>query len=81
MRLLLSTLALLAAGPVLADPPRVVVDTPVTGSLVSQVMGDGGQVRILLPQGASVHHHQMRPSDAQGLQDAGMLVWTGPPVT
>ncbi|WP_371411660.1 zinc ABC transporter substrate-binding protein [Paracoccus sp. SY] len=77
----LSALGLLAAGPVLAEPPQVVVDTPVTASLVQQVMGDLGQVQVLLPKGASAHHHQMRPSDARGLQDAGLLVWTGPELT
>nr|WP_205049019.1 zinc ABC transporter substrate-binding protein [Paracoccus sp. SY] len=81
MRMTLSALGLLAAGPVLAEPPQVVVDTPVTASLVQQVMGDLGQVQVLLPKGASAHHHQMRPSDARGLQDAGLLVWTGPELT
>ncbi|WP_207102222.1 zinc ABC transporter substrate-binding protein [Paracoccus shandongensis] len=80
MRILLSTLALLAT-PAWAEPPQVVADTPVTASLVGQVMGDGAPVQVLLPQGASAHHHQMRPSDARGLQDAGLLVWTGPELT
>ena len=81
MRIILSTLGLLAAAPALADPLQVVVDMPVTGSLVQQVMGEGAQVQVLLPQGASAHHHQMRPSDAHGLQNAGLLVWTGPELT
>lgn len=81
MRMMLSALALMAAGPVLAEPPRIVVDTPITASLVGQVAGDLAPVRVLLPQGASAHHHQMRPSDARGLQDAGLLVWTGPELT
>lgn len=81
MRMMLTALALLTAAPVLAEPPRVVVDTPVSGSLVQQVMGEGAEVTVLLPQGASAHHHQMRPSDAQGLQDAELLVWTGPELT
>lgn len=81
MRSMLSILAVMAAAPALAQAPHVVVDTPVTASLVLQVMGDGAQVTVLLPQGASVHHHQMRPSDAQGLQDADLLVWTGPELT
>ncbi|MFC3167869.1 zinc ABC transporter substrate-binding protein [Paracoccus fontiphilus] len=81
MRLVLSTLALLAAFPALAEQPQVVADTSVTASLVRQVMGEEAQVRVLLPQGASVHHHQLRPSDARGLQEAGLLVWTGPELT
>ncbi|WP_295044095.1 zinc ABC transporter substrate-binding protein [uncultured Paracoccus sp.] len=70
-----------AAGPVAAQPPRIVVDTPITASLVQQVTGDLAPVQVLLPKGADAHHHQMRPSDAQGLQDAGLLVWTGPQLT
>lgn len=81
MRLLLSTAAFLAAGPALAEPPQVVADTPVTASLVMQVIGDGGKVQVLLPQGTSPHNHQMRPSDAQNLQQADLLVWTGPDLT
>lgn len=81
MRMMLSTLALMVASPAVAQPPQVVADTPITASLVRQVAGDLAQVRILLPQGASAHHHQMRPSDARGLQDAGLLVWTGPELT
>lgn len=81
MRTMLSLLAFMAAAPAFAQPPKVVVDTPVTASLVLQVAGDAAQVTVLLPQGASAHHHQMRPSDAQGLQDADILVWTGPELT
>ena len=81
MRMMLSALALAAAGPVLAEPPRIAVDTPITASLVRQVAGDLAQVQVLLPQGASAHHHQMRPSEARGLQDAGLLIWTGPELT
>lgn len=81
MRMMLSVLALIAAGPVAAQPPQVVVDTPITASLVAQVAGNLAQVQVLLPQGASAHHHQMRPSDARGLQDAGLLIWTGPELT
>ena len=79
MRMIIPAMVL-AASPALAAP-TVVVDTPVTGSLVQQVLGDLGQVQVLLPQGAGVHDHQMRPSDMRGLQDADLLVWTGPELT
>lgn len=81
MRLLLSILAFLTAVPAWAQSIQVVADTPVTASLVLQVMDAEGEVRVLLPQGASAHHHQMRPSDAQSLQEADLLVWTGPELT
>lgn len=81
MRMMLFALGLLAAGPALAAPPPVVADTPVTASLVQQVLGDLGQVQVLLPKGASAHHHQMRASDARALQEAELLVWIGPGLT
>lgn len=83
LRLSLSALAVAAvlSSPAFAAPPRIVADTPVTGSLIQQVAGDLAEVHVLLPKGASVHHHQLRPSDARALQDAGLLVWTGPELT
>lgn len=81
MRTLIFVMSLTLAGQTLAQPLQVVADTPVTASLVQQVMGDLGQVQVLLPQGTSAHHHQMRPSDARALQDAELLVWTGPALT
>lgn len=81
MRSMLSVLAVMAAAPAFAQLPQVVVDTPVTASLVLQVAGDDAPVTVLLPQGASAHHHQMRPSDAGALQEADLLVWSGPELT
>ena len=73
------TLALLTpALPALAEVPRVVADTAVTGSLVQLVMGDLGQPEVLLAAGGDPHHYQLRPSQAGSLQDAGLLVWVGP---
>lgn len=83
MRLFTPLVVTLICGtaPAFAAPPAIVADTPITGSLVQQVLGDLGTVRVLLPKGASAHHYQMRPSDARSLQDAGMLIWTGPELT
>ncbi|MDO5647838.1 zinc ABC transporter substrate-binding protein [Paracoccus sp. (in: a-proteobacteria)] len=79
-RILTAALLSLTAAPVCAAP-NVVADIPAIGSLAQQVMGDLGQVRVLLPDGASAHHYQMRPSDAAALQSAGLLVWVGPDLT
>lgn len=82
MRLLISSALLtVLAVPGHAAPPEVVTDTAIAGALVGQVMGDLGQPRVLLPKGAGVHHYQMRPSDAQALQSAQLLVWFGPELT
>lgn len=72
---------LLAALPADAAPPAIVADTPATGALVQMVLGDLGEARILLERGANAHSYQMRPSDAHALQQADMLVWTGPELT
>jgi len=80
-RLSLIALAAACATPALAQAPRIVVDMPPTASLVQQVLGDLGEVHILLPRGASPHHHQLRPSDANALQQAQLLVWIGPELT
>lgn len=76
---LLATGAALA--PALADVPRVVTDIPPVHSLVAQVMGDLGAPELLLDRGASEHSFQLRPSQAAGLQDAGLVVWVGPELT
>lgn len=64
-----------------AEVPSIIADIPATGSLVQQVLGDLGEVRVLLPSGGNEHHHQIRPSDAAALQDADLLVWIGPELT
>lgn len=62
-------------------PPQVVADLPVTGSLVQQVLGDKGEVTVLMDQGADPHHYQLRPSDARRLQASDLLIWVGPQLT
>ena len=76
----LSVLLAITATPLWAAP-QVVADLAPTGALVQEVMGDLGEVRVLLPQGASAHHYQMRPSDARALQSADLVVWVGPELT
>ncbi|RJE81692.1 zinc ABC transporter substrate-binding protein [Paracoccus sp. JM45] len=82
MRSLVSIAAILSAtaAPAFAAP-NVVTDMSPTGALVQEVMGDLGQVHVLLPKGASAHHYTMRPSDARALQNADLLVWMGPQLT
>ena len=76
----LAAILSLTAAPALAAP-QVVTDLVPTGALVQEVMGDLAEVRVLLPQGASAHHYQMRPSDAQALQGADVVIWMGPELT
>ena len=82
MRLLTSTAILgLLAGTAMAAPPQIVADFPVTGSLAQKVMGDLGEVQVLIWEGADPHHFQLRPSDAKARQTADLLVWIGPEMT
>lgn len=74
-------LSALPALPALAEVPQVLADTAITAALVQQVMGDLGQPEVLLAAGSDPHHYQLRPSQARSLQDAGLLVWTGPALT
>ncbi|MCA2012919.1 zinc ABC transporter substrate-binding protein [Cereibacter sphaeroides] len=67
--------------PAFAEVPRVVTDTPVTQSLVAQVMGDLGAPDPLLDAGADPHHVQLRPSQARALAGADLVVWTGEALT
>ncbi len=61
-----------------ADNLRIVVDVPPVHSLVAQVMGDVGAPELLTKPGSSPHGHALRPSEAQRLQAADMIVWLGP---
>lgn len=80
MRYIISFL-LASTAPALAEVPRVMADLPPVHSLVAQVMGDLGQPELLLDKGANAHSFQMRPSQAAGLQEAGLVVWIGPEMT
>jgi zinc transport system substrate-binding protein len=86
MRYIISLLLTSVAAPALTSPamaevPRVVTDIPPVHSLVAQVMGDLGQPDLLLEKGANAHSFQLRPSQAAGLQEAGLVVWIGPEMT
>jgi zinc transport system substrate-binding protein len=86
MRYIISLLLTSVAAPALtlpamAEVPRVVTDIPPVHSLVAQVMGDLGQPDLLLEKGANAHSFQLRPSQAAGLQEAGLVVWIGPEMT
>lgn len=77
----LSLGATLLAGPSLADAPRVAADIAPVHSLVAQVMGEVGEPALIIPAGASPHEYNLRPSEAQALQDADLVFWIGPDLT
>ena len=71
----------LSITPASAEVPQVATDIPPVHSLVSQVMGDLGTPKLILPPGASPHGYAMRPSEARALQDADVTFWMGPELT
>jgi zinc transport system substrate-binding protein len=77
------TLPLLAILPLtaLADAPRVAVDIPPVHSLVAKVMGDRGKPELFIQPGASPHGYSLRPSEAQALDDADLVVWVSNDLT
>lgn len=71
----------LFALPASADVPRVVTDIAPVHSLVAQVMGDLGTPELLVTAQDSPHSFALRPSQAQALEDAGLVVWIGHELT
>jgi zinc transport system substrate-binding protein len=65
------------AAPAWAEAPAVLVDTAPIHSLVAQVMDGVGTPTLLLPPGTSPHDFQFRPSDAAGLSEAAVVIWSG----
>lgn len=79
VRLLAFGLSLCAA-PALAAP-RVAADVAPIHSIVAAVMAGVGTPDLILPPGASPHGHALRPSEAQAVAQADLVVWVGPALT
>lgn len=77
----LTALLCLLPLPALAEVPVVITDIPPVHALVAQVMGDLGAPVLLLARGADEHDFQLRPSQMQSIEDAGLIVWIGPELT
>lgn len=69
-------LLLMLAGPLKAEPLKVVTDILPVQSLVSRVFGNLPQV--LVEGSADPHDFQFRPSQARALADADLLIAVGP---
>ncbi len=79
MKRLLAALALVAsfAAPAAAQP-RVVASILPLQSLTAGVMEGIGEPAVLVRGNASPHTAQLRPSDAQALARAQLVIWIGP---
>ncbi|MBI1493386.1 zinc ABC transporter substrate-binding protein [Halocynthiibacter styelae] len=69
------------AAPVFAEVPQVVTDIAPLHSITARVMQGAGEPAVLLPPGADPHHYAMRPSEAQLLQDADVVLSVGAGLT
>ncbi|MDI3324226.1 zinc ABC transporter substrate-binding protein ZnuA [Pontibacterium granulatum] len=46
--------------------------------LAADIVGDTGDVELLIKPGASPHHYAMKPSDRRKLDSAHVVAWVGP---
>ncbi len=69
------------ATPAFAEVPQVVTDIAPLHSITARVMQGVGEPAVLLPPGADPHHYSMRPSEAQLLQDADLVLSVGAGLT
>ena len=72
--------ALLMAGPTIAaaaDAPAAVASIKPIHSLLAGVMEGVGRPHLLVKGGASPHTYSLRPSEAQVLEEADLVVWVG----
>ncbi len=61
----------------LAEVPNVVATVKPLHALVAAVMGDLGTPALIVKGAASPHTYSLKPSDAQALQSANLVFWTG----
>jgi len=77
MRFLLTLSLLCLASPSLATPKVLVSIAPIH-SLVSSLTKGISEPGLLLPQGGSPHSASLKPSQAQALATADLMIWVGP---
>ena len=78
MRLLILLFSLLVCLSAAAAPAEVLTSIRPLALIAREVAGEQGVVRQLVPNGASSHDYQLRPSDRLLLSRADILLWVGP---
>ncbi|MCT4657040.1 MAG: zinc ABC transporter substrate-binding protein [Cohaesibacter sp.] len=73
--LLLSAIAGTSAA---SAAPKVVTTIAPVHSITQAILGDVSKAEMLVPQNASPHSTDFRPSQAKALQQADLVVWVGP---
>ena len=75
---ILALLAAPAAQAVAEEPPRVVVSFTPIHSLAAAIMEGVGEPELLVPPNGSPHEFSLRPSQAQAMQEADLIIRVGP---
>ena len=73
----ISAALLLSTGIASAEVPKVSADIAPVHSLVSKVMNGLGKPHLIIPAEASPHEYQLRPSDAEAIQESKLIFWIG----
>ncbi len=79
--ILTATAFLLSTSIGIADAPKVAVDIAPVHSLVSKVMTGVGNPDLIIPAEASPHAYQLKPSNAESLENANLVFWVGKDLT
>ena len=77
----ISAALLLSTGIASAEVPKVSADIAPVHSLVSKVMNGLGKPHLIIPAEASPHEYQLRPSDAEAIQESKLIFWIGEDLT
>ncbi len=60
-----------------AEPLAIVVTTSILGDVVAQLVGDDGDVRVLMDAGIDPHGYQASAADAAAMREADLVVANG----
>lgn len=78
-KIILSLLALsLSLNSVAEEKINIVASIKPLQLVAQELIGDMGEVEVLIPAGASPHHYSLKPSDMRKLSDTDLVVWVGP---
>ncbi|MFY0678317.1 MAG: zinc ABC transporter substrate-binding protein ZnuA [Neptuniibacter sp.] len=61
-----------------AEKVQIVASIKPIQLMAQQLVGDLGEVEVLIPEGASPHHYNLKPSDMRKLAHTDLVVWIGP---
>lgn len=59
------------------DPVVIVATTSILGDVVAQLVGDDGEVRVLMAPGVDPHSYQASAADAAAMREADLVVQNG----